>query len=560
MVKTTALSLEYIASIPEVVSVKRMVRGETNRDYSEGKTAHKANKVHSAYTGKGIRVGVISDTASQLSKLVASGDLPKDSSVVNGFDGYSVYGTGSSEGTAMMEVVYDMAPGVSLRFASAGGTCESYADAIYALFDAGCKIIVDDMGFLDDIAFQDGPVSQAVNYVTDHNGIYITCACNFGSYANRYADDPDNPAYAVWQGDFSAFTGTVPVSAGTDYEWLNFGSGLFSNIIADPYVGTDTRVIKPFILQWSDPDGKSANDYDLYLVKLVPSLWGVSYSVISTSCQTQNGKGHPIELVSYDNANGAQALMVRKKKSAEKRMLRLQGMKCKLQIGHEGAIFGHHANSNAITVAAAQCPSNRVFQTSDPVETFSSDGPGYRFFWPDGKAMTKGYVQANAVKIEKPDITAADGVTTASDGFSPFYGTSASAPHVAGIVALMLEANPSLSPAQVKRILRQSVFGTSSWNNLSGCGIVDAQLCVNNAKTATTSYTIKFAANGGTGTMASMTCKQNAIYRLTKNAYKKSGKTFKGWRGSNGKRYDDQVLIFNLALPETVLTLTAVWE
>ena len=39
-----------------------------------------------------------------------------------------------------------------------------------------------------------------------------------------------------------------------------------------------------------------------------------------------------------------------------------------------------------------------------------------------------------------------------------------------------------------------------------------------------------------------------------------AGKKFAGWRGDNGRRYDDGMLVFNLAGPGEVVTLTAVWD
>ena len=38
------------------------------------------------------------------------------------------------------------------------------------------------------------------------------------------------------------------------------------------------------------------------------------------------------------------------------------------------------------------------------------------------------------------------------------------------------------------------------------------------------------------------------------------GKRFAGWRGDNGRRYDDGMLVFNLADSGKIVTLTAIWE
>ena len=39
-----------------------------------------------------------------------------------------------------------------------------------------------------------------------------------------------------------------------------------------------------------------------------------------------------------------------------------------------------------------------------------------------------------------------------------------------------------------------------------------------------------------------------------------SGRRFVGWACSNGRRYDDGMLVFNLAQPGETVTMTAIWE
>ncbi len=75
----------------------------------------------------------------------------------------------------------------------------------------------------------------------------------------------------------------------------------------------------------------------------------------------------------------------------------------------------------------------------------------------------------------------------------PYYthlsGTSMACPHAAGIVALMLEANPSLTPAQVKNILQQTATnmpGRESWE--VGAGYVNAYAAVDMAIRANAGY------------------------------------------------------------------------
>ena len=60
--------------------------------------------------------------------------------------------------------------------------------------------------------------------------------------------------------------------------------------------------------------------------------------------------------------------------------------------------------------------------------------------------------------------------------YIPLSGTSMSCPHVAGVVALMLEANPKLTPAQVQTIIKATAkdMGTKGFDTTWGAGLVDA--------------------------------------------------------------------------------------
>jgi subtilisin family serine protease len=66
--------------------------------------------------------------------------------------------------------------------------------------------------------------------------------------------------------------------------------------------------------------------------------------------------------------------------------------------------------------------------------------------------------------------------------FLPFYttsqGTSFSAPHVAGVVALMIEANPMITPQQIMEILRATAMPMPYEERVVGAGYVDAHNAV----------------------------------------------------------------------------------
>src|SRR5262249_19645962 len=107
---------------------------------SEGDKTHKALNGRQAFgfNGTGIKVGVLSDGVSNLAAAQATGDLGPVT-VLAGQTG------SGDEGTAMLEIVHDLAPGAQLFFATAFNGITSFAQNIRDLRTAGCDIIVDDV-------------------------------------------------------------------------------------------------------------------------------------------------------------------------------------------------------------------------------------------------------------------------------------------------------------------------------------------------------------------------------------------------------------------------------
>ncbi|WP_166245084.1 S8 family peptidase [Paenibacillus turpanensis] len=81
------------------------------------------------------------------------------------------------------------------------------------------------------------------------------------------------------------------------------------------------------------------------------------------------------------------------------------------------------------------------------------------------------------------DVTAPGGSifsTYPTNTYRSLSGTSMATPHVAGVVALMLAADSSLTPNQVESLLRQSATdaGSAGYDAYYGAGIVNAQKAV----------------------------------------------------------------------------------
>ena len=428
---------------------------------SEGDITHLAYAARAAFQadGTGVKIGVLSDGVANLAASQALGDLGPVT-VLPGQTG------SGDEGTAMLEIIHDLAPGAQLYFATAFTSLTSFANNIRALRAAGCDIIVDDVFYYVETPFQDGQASsvvsttnggvviQAVNDVTADGAMYFSSAGNSGNL--------NDGTSGTWEGDF--------VDGGPTASPLPGGNRLHS-FGAQSY-NVMTTIGNLVNLYWSDPLGTSSNDYDLF------RLNAAGTSVLSSSTNIQNGARDPYEQVSAGTTANARIVIV-KKTSAAARYLHLATNRGRLATATAGQIHGHAAAANGFGVGATPAvgPFPSPFNVSNVVETFSSDGPRRLFFQADGTPITPGdFSSTGGTARQKPDITAADGVSvTGVGGFgSPFFGTSAAAPHAAAIAGLLKSANPGLTSAQIRAALIASAIDIEApgTDRDSGAGII----------------------------------------------------------------------------------------
>ena len=140
--------------------------------------------------GSGITIGVLSDSYNCLAGAeedILSGDLPNDVHVLKEYS-FCEQDPRPDEGRAMMQLIYDIAPGAKLLFYTAWEGPVDFAQGIISLADHGADIIVDDIGYLTMPMVQDGPIAQAVNEVSDRGVSYFSAAGNSSrmSYLNLF--------------------------------------------------------------------------------------------------------------------------------------------------------------------------------------------------------------------------------------------------------------------------------------------------------------------------------------------------------------------------------------
>ena len=429
---------------------------------SEGVIAHAADKVQkSGIDGTGVKVCVLSDGVNSLAARQATGDLPAAVDVVAGQAGLG------DEGTAMLEIIHDLAPGAALGFATGFNGDAQMATNIQTLRNPPhlCDIIVDDVTYYLEPPFQEGIIAQAVSNVTSNGAVYFSSSANSGSKTNGTS--------GTWEGDFvnSGTSLSVIPEAGT----VHLFNGSNANTI--------TKTGNAYILTWGDPQNASTNDYDLFILDS-----GLT-KILAQSTNRQTGSTSPWEgfLASSSIPIGSKIVVINYQGNAQIRALRLDTQRGQLSVNTNGNTYGHNGGVNTITTAAVYVGTagggSFTGGTANPVELYSSDGPRRLFFSPSGIPLTTGNIlfgTNGGTLLNKVNIASADCVVTTTPGFFPFCGTSAAAPHAAAIAALLKSANPTLPNTKIKNALSSTALDIEAlgFDYNAGSGLIMADASV----------------------------------------------------------------------------------
>ncbi|MBD1397751.1 S8 family serine peptidase [Pontibacter sp. JH31] len=163
-----------------------------------------------------------------------------------------------------------------------------------------------------------------------------------------------------------------------------------------------------------------------------------------------------------------------------------------------GTMTGQYKKAPWVIAVAAGDKSGRLASFSSrgikgKGGSFTLDGQA--FTWEDRPTVTSPGVDIIAARVIAPvsSLSAQKDAAELEPAHVPYYthmsGTSMAAPHVAGIVALLLEANPTLTPYQVKAILQQTATNIPNREKWEvGAGYVNAFAAVDRAYRATAPY------------------------------------------------------------------------
>lgn len=443
-------NLERAATLGFVDKITEPVYGHTRAGSvtSQGDALMHADEARETFgvDGSGVLIGVISDGVDRLAISQSTGDLPDPVLIGDAGDG--------DEGTALLEIVHDVAPGADLAFSSGLSSLE-FIEAIDFFTENGVDVIVDDIGFLTEPTFQDGSVSLRAGEAVEDGIVFVSAAGNDahrhyqGVYIDIDPEDADNNLH-----DFGASVGEES-DGGMTFQLPAGGRSVI-------------------ILHWSNPYGVVSDDYQLYL------LDSGTLDIIATGAGI--GANIPVQVAQVQNLGAATGFfeVVIDKESGEAQdleiLVNVGGTPTEYNVAAD-SVYGHAANPLVIATGATDLEGDLDF--------FSSQGPSTIYFGPVNttalSAIGSGRLAPVLEERDTPTLTAPNRVSTTVPGFSPFAGTSAAAPHVAGVAALILEVlGPDAPPEQVRNILISTTDGTG-FNYESGYGATNAFSAVEEA-------------------------------------------------------------------------------
>jgi hypothetical protein len=195
--------IKKIAKVNEIVSI-RTPAPINFRITSAGDEQLKAEDVRTTFGVNGEwynstnknKIGVISDGVSNLNTVQLYDELP----TVNVLNMGNIWG---DEGTAMLEIVHDIAPGSELYFYGIEYTADlnNWFLAISSLQNAGCNIIVDDLYSIEEPFFsEESVIGTAIREFINSGGVYVTACGNDAKYLlNGYTNIQNN--YNIFDGN-----------------------------------------------------------------------------------------------------------------------------------------------------------------------------------------------------------------------------------------------------------------------------------------------------------------------------------------------------------------------
>jgi len=381
-------------------------------------------------TGEGVKVAVLDLAFNDNEKI--SDNVVQVKSFRQGIGFLPIQGNEgeASHGTAVAEIITDVAPDVELYLYSMETDIE-FTSAVDEAISQQVDIIAMSAGWPNFPTDGTSHITKKIEEAVDNGIVFVVPAGNF--------------AIKHWEGIF------VDSNFNNWHDYSDSDEGLSFTV-------TEERIAeeKPIVthLMWDVENGDVA-DFELVLVDPLGQIVDFSANEQLTKSDT------PFEYIHHiPEIEGTYSLGVLYAGDMSKVSQRPSAT---LEIFSINDNLEHPVSQSSVSVPAdadGAIVVGAINHLDGVLEPFSSQGP------------------TNNGKLA-PHVVGPDGVTTLAFGGEPFYGTSATAPYVAGLAALILQINPDLSPKELLTMIQQntdsSLFSLQNeYDYSSGYGTANA--------------------------------------------------------------------------------------
>ncbi|HEY5596555.1 MAG TPA: S8 family serine peptidase [Candidatus Bipolaricaulota bacterium] len=385
--------------------------------------------------GNGVKIAIIDLGFEGLAEAFANGELPDN---IEQYDLTNTGMGGIAHGMAVTEIVHDVAPGATLLLLKVANEVQ-LGQAVEEALRRGARIINHSVvWFNTEYGDGRGGVSQVAAQAVARGVVWVNAA--------------GNTAVQHWKG---------PYRDRDDDSWVEFDQFGSESL---PLQADSGEFIEVF-MNW-DAWPQTAYDYDVFITYDANrnGLADVGEPFV-TSSDAQRGLDPPLEDASMFAPFAGQYLITvwYKGTTLPPPLEIFTGAQTLRTPVHQGSVLAPATAAGVLAVGAV----NRVDWASGKIRSFSAQGPTS-----DGRI--------------KPDVVAPDDVSNFTASRFPlqfgvdgrFVGTSASAPHVSGAIALLFEETPGMTASQAfQKITRNALpLPPATPNNVNGFGKVHLTL------------------------------------------------------------------------------------
>ena len=351
-------------------------------------------------TGEGVKAAVLDLAFNDNEKI--SDNVVQVKSFRQGIGFLPIQGNGgeASHGTAVAEIITDVAPDVELYLYSMETDIE-FTAAVDEAISQKVDIIAMSAGWPNFPTDGTSHITKKIEEAVDNGIVFVVPAGNF--------------AMKHWEGIF------VDSNFNNWHDYSNSDEGLSFTV-------TEERIEeeKPIIahLMWDVGNGDVA-DFELVLVDPLGQIVDFSANEQLTKSDTLFEYIYHIPEIEGIYSLGILYAGDMSKVS--------QRPSATLEIFSINDDIEHPVSQSSVSVPAdadGAIVVGAINHLDGVLEPFSSQGP------------------TNNGKLA-PHVVGPDGVTTLAFNGEPFYGTSATTPYVAGLAALILQNNPDISPSEL---------------------------------------------------------------------------------------------------------------